>query len=289
MANPWIDKAIDQVHHQIDEDKGSGEDEQHPLHHRNIALTNRGNQQPPHARPGENRLGDYRAAEHIAKAQADYGDNRQEGIAQRVADQDHQLRYALGPCRAHIIFLQCLKQRRPRHARNKGERKDGKGHRRHNKVPPTAVAGAGQHPQFHAKEPHHEQTQPKDRNRNTQECDNRKENIPEAVAIDRRDHPHRHAEDRGRHNRNQRKFDSIPEAIANLDNHWSPRKDRYPQVAARQARDIADILHQRWLIQPQVFARRFYFGQRGIAARIHLRRIAGDELEGNKDQRYHQK
>ena len=58
------------------------------LHHRDVALVDRVEDEPPDAGPAEHRLDHDDAAEQEAEFEPDHGDDRQPGVAQRVVHDD---------------------------------------------------------------------------------------------------------------------------------------------------------------------------------------------------------
>ena len=71
-----------------------------------IERFNRLDRQEPEARPGEDLLGDDRAADEERQAQADQGDDGEEGVADGVLDDHSAHRHALGFRGSHVVVPQ---------------------------------------------------------------------------------------------------------------------------------------------------------------------------------------
>src|SRR5690554_4247393 len=70
IADPRVDKAVDQVHQQVDDDERDGYKQHGALHHGVVAREHRGDQHAAHPGPGEDRLGDDGARQQRAELEA---------------------------------------------------------------------------------------------------------------------------------------------------------------------------------------------------------------------------
>ena len=71
----------------IDE-HGGPDDQDDPHHQRRIAVARGTHRQLAHAGPGEDLLGDDRAGDELREQEPDDRDDRDEGVPERVADDD---------------------------------------------------------------------------------------------------------------------------------------------------------------------------------------------------------
>src|SRR5436190_13951645 len=85
-ADPRIQPAVRQVRYEVDEHVGDRDEQNAALHQRVVAEADRLDQQPPDARPRENRLRDDRPGQHRAELEPDDRDDRDEAVPERVAD-----------------------------------------------------------------------------------------------------------------------------------------------------------------------------------------------------------
>src|SRR5262247_2736095 len=65
IANAGVDEGVEDVHAQVDEDVGGGDDEDDSLHHGIVAPENGRDDQPPQSRDVEDDLRDERVAERV--------------------------------------------------------------------------------------------------------------------------------------------------------------------------------------------------------------------------------
>jgi tetratricopeptide (TPR) repeat protein len=99
------------------------------LDHRVVSEVDGVDQQPPQPWEREHRLRDHGAAEELGQAQADDGDQRDQGIAKGVAEEDDALLHPLRPGSRHVVLVHHLQHRRTSVAHD--ERRLGGGQHRH--------------------------------------------------------------------------------------------------------------------------------------------------------------
>src|SRR5215469_5134002 len=97
MANPWVERTVEQIGEQVGEDYGDAEDEHDALDDRDVAVADRLQQLMADAGHGEDLLDDHRRADQGREIEADDREQSDEGIAQRVAGEDVPLADALSP------------------------------------------------------------------------------------------------------------------------------------------------------------------------------------------------
>src|SRR5664280_2726686 len=96
MTDPRIDRAIDQVDDKVDADHHRRNQHHAALQGWVVAPADRFDQPMANPGPGKDRLGQHRAGEQARHHQADDGDDRQQGVAQRMHADDPKRRQALG-------------------------------------------------------------------------------------------------------------------------------------------------------------------------------------------------
>ena len=84
---PRVDQRIGEIDEVGDEDHRDDEEHHHALHHDEIALADRLEDQPPEAGQEEHVLDDDRAGEQEGELQADDGEDRDQRVAERVPAQ----------------------------------------------------------------------------------------------------------------------------------------------------------------------------------------------------------
>src|SRR6266545_1963595 len=88
IADAWVDRAVQQIDGEVDQRDDHGREQHDALHERIVALVDRLDEQPADAWPGEDGLGDDRAAEQRADLEANHRHHRDQSIGQRVAGHD---------------------------------------------------------------------------------------------------------------------------------------------------------------------------------------------------------
>src|SRR5262245_55484376 len=71
MADPRVEQHVQEVDDDVDHDEGDGDDQRAALHHHQVALEDRVDQQPAHAGQREQGLDDHRPADHGGDLETD--------------------------------------------------------------------------------------------------------------------------------------------------------------------------------------------------------------------------
>ena len=124
--------------------KRVGEDEHDALHHRVVAREDRVDQEQPHSRPPEDRLGQDGAAEQRAELEPDHGQDGHERVPEGVARHDQALAEALGAGGADVLLAQNLQHGRAGHAGDERDREGGQRERGEDQAHAPLGAGRGQ-------------------------------------------------------------------------------------------------------------------------------------------------
>src|SRR5262249_7212757 len=98
-ADAGIDDPDDQIDDEIHADDEQRQQDDGALDDREILIANRIDCERGDAGPGEDGLGDDGAAQQLTELQAEYGDDGNARVAERVLDDDRGLGEALGACR----------------------------------------------------------------------------------------------------------------------------------------------------------------------------------------------
>src|SRR3989441_2702508 len=187
QSDPRVEVGVEQVHDQVDEHERGREEKDRRLHHRVVAVVDRLNRQAADARPGEDRLGDDRAAEQRAKLDPDDGHDRDRGVLERVLPNDRRTAHAFGPRRADVVLAQHLEHARPRQPRDAGGREEPEGDRRQDEVLERAPPRGGQEVELHREHEDQHDPQPEGRHRLPQQGDDRRDVVDHGVAPHGRD------------------------------------------------------------------------------------------------------
>src|SRR5438128_2724230 len=103
MAETRIERAVRQVHQEVDRDDAGRDEERDALHHRQVARGDGAEGQAAEARKHEHRLEDDAAGEELADLEAGDCHDGDQRVAQRVLDDDHALGHALRSGRPHVV------------------------------------------------------------------------------------------------------------------------------------------------------------------------------------------
>src|SRR5207302_4129370 len=63
IPDPWVDRGVDHVYRQVDQDVAHGDEEHHALHEREVLVQDGVHQQPADPGPPEDGLDDHRAGQ----------------------------------------------------------------------------------------------------------------------------------------------------------------------------------------------------------------------------------
>src|SRR3954471_2382651 len=120
-ANPRVQDAVHQVGDQVGDDHAGGDDHEPAHHHLGVVLVDGFHQQRAHTVPVEHRFGDDRAGEdrpEVHREQRGHGD---QGVAERVPEDDPAVREALGSRGAHVVGVHHFEHRGPLEPAVRGE------------------------------------------------------------------------------------------------------------------------------------------------------------------------
>src|SRR6266571_3336971 len=149
VSDARISFRIEHVGDKVDQHKDHGQEQNAALDGRQVALLNREQHVPAHARPGEYRLGQDAAGQIVAYIESEYRDDRQQRIAQRVPANDAPLAESLGA----------------RHARQKRDRAGAQRQRGQDEKLGSPIPGRRQPAQRHREQQNQQQANPEDRER----------------------------------------------------------------------------------------------------------------------------
>ena len=95
IADARIEPRIGDVGQDVGDHDGDADDDEDAHQHRIVAREDRVEGQAADAGPREHRLGQHRAGDQRPQVEADDGDDRQDGVPQRMHQHDAALRHAL--------------------------------------------------------------------------------------------------------------------------------------------------------------------------------------------------
>jgi hypothetical protein len=183
---PWIDPAVRQVGGQVDGDVAHGDDQHAALDQRVVAGLDAEQCEASEAGPGEDGLGDDGAGEQRPGLQAEDGDHRQRGVAQRVHQQHAALRGPLGARRADVVVRQVFEHAGAQHARQHRGHAEAEGQRRQHQVCEAVASGDGCPLQVDGEHQDEQRPQPEIRHRRAQHGDAAPEGVPHRARPRRR-------------------------------------------------------------------------------------------------------
>src|SRR5437773_2285178 len=115
-SEPRIEDRIEKVHGEVQDHEGGGEEQNHALDHRVVALEDRVEQQPPDAGQGEDVFDHDDAAHDVAELDAGDRDDGDQRVAERVVEGHPALGQPLGARRANVLAPEAVEHRRAGHA-----------------------------------------------------------------------------------------------------------------------------------------------------------------------------
>jgi hypothetical protein len=101
---PRVQPAVEQVHPEVDERVGDGDQEHRGEHHGKVPVQERLHREPADSGPGEDGLGDDGPAEELTRLEPGQRDDGDRRVLERVLGDDHPLGQALG-ARGEDVFL----------------------------------------------------------------------------------------------------------------------------------------------------------------------------------------
>src|SRR2546430_4184467 len=110
-AETGIEDRIEEIHDEVQHHERGGEEENHALHHRIVALEDRVEQEAPHTGQREDVLDHDDAAHDVAELDAGDRDDRDQCVAERVVEGHPALGHPLGARRAHVLAPEGVEHR----------------------------------------------------------------------------------------------------------------------------------------------------------------------------------
>src|SRR6266851_546197 len=107
-AQARIDGVVKKIDDEIDDDKEEGDQHKIGRHHRDVGKTDRLDDEEADARPLEHRLGDDGEGDDGAELQTGDGDDRHQGVLQRMAEIDGAVGEAAGARELDVVGAQDL-------------------------------------------------------------------------------------------------------------------------------------------------------------------------------------
>src|SRR5687768_11240214 len=111
-AQTRIDHEVQHVDHQVDDDEDQRDQAQVRCHHRNVGELHRLDEQQPHTRPLEHRLGDDGEGDQAAELQTHDRHHRDQGVLQRMAEIHAAVGQTACPCELDVVGAQHLEHLR---------------------------------------------------------------------------------------------------------------------------------------------------------------------------------
>src|SRR6266851_3455962 len=134
-AQARIDGVVKKIDDEIDDDKEEGDQHKIGRHHRDVGKTDRLDDEEADARPLEHRLGDDGEGDDGAELQAGDGDDRHQGVLQRMAEIDGAVGEAAGARELDVVGAQDLEHLGAHQAHDQGQLHEAEGDRRHDQRP----------------------------------------------------------------------------------------------------------------------------------------------------------
>jgi hypothetical protein len=267
----------DQEVHEHDQ---RGDDQHAALQHRIVAAVNRFDQPLADPGPRKNRLGQDGAAQQRSDLEPDHGDDRDQGVAERVHGDDAHRTQALGARGADIVVAQHLQHRGTRHAGDdrQGDRaehdrgQDQMAERRdegallireqrvdqqepgyrldveHQRQPARYRRPAERHREQHDGE----EAPPEDRHRVAGERDRHHRMVESGAALGGGEDAGRKAQDQREQDRREREFEGGRKQVEELAEHRLAGDDRLAEVAGDDVLHVDRVLDQQRLIEPEL-------------------------------------
>src|SRR3989475_620017 len=283
IADPRVEPGVKDVDHEVRQQVRDRDEEDCPLHQREVAVEDRLDREAPHAGPAEDGLDDERAAEQGAELESDDRRHRDERVLERVPEDDEPLAQSLRARRPQVLLPEDLEHARARDARFHRGRMQAQRDDRQDVALPGARA---RHRQPVEREGEHDDADDREEERRHREPDDRDAHgdvIAGASAVDRRKDAETYADDGRERDRAERQSERVGKTLSDLEEHLAVRASRFAQAAVREALEEAEVLHRKRLVEPELVADALdLVGRRGVS-REHRRGIAGDELDHEED------
>src|SRR5438094_352918 len=283
IADSRVEPGVKDVDHEVRQQVRDRDEEDRPLHQREVAVEDRLDRQAPHAGPAEDVLDDERAAEQGAELESDDRRHRDERVLERVPEDDEPLAQSLRARRPQVLLPEDLEHARARDARFHRGRMQAQRDDRQDVALPGARA---RHRQPVEREGEHDDADDREEERRHREPDDRDAHgdvIAGASAVDRRKDAETYADDGRERDRAERESERVGKTLRDLEEHLTVRASRLAEAAVREALDEAEVLHRKRLVEPELVADALDLVGRRRVSREHRRGIAGDELDHEED------
>ena len=244
------------------------------------------------SRPRKDRLGDDGAAEERTDLEPDERDDRQQRVAERVADGHATLRESLRARGTHVVLserLEHLRARDPREQRHQPERERDSGH---DQLAPRPASRHGQPVKVHGEDADHQQTEPERRNRLPDEHDGHDGAIEPPSLVFSGDHAGGNADQERQQHGGAGQLERRRHTVDDDLEGRTVEREGPTEVAARDVRDVAGVLHHERLVEavhaPELGALRLpglrrQEDERGVSGqRDKKERDAGDSQQGER-------
>src|SRR3989454_4191970 len=192
MAETRIERAVRQVHQEVDRDDAGRDEERDALHHRQVARGDGAEGQAAEAGKHEHRLEDDAAGEELADLEAGDRHDGDQRVAQRVLDDDHALGHALRPRRPHVVFAHHVEPGRARGPHEDGGLEHAQRDRGQDERPPSSEAARLRPAEMHREGEDQQQAGPERRHRDAELGDGHRHVVPDPAVMRGRVEPERY-------------------------------------------------------------------------------------------------
>src|SRR5262245_36521246 len=135
IADARVEDRVEEIHHEVDDHEGGGDEEHAALHQRVVARLDGAHHHGAEPRPREDGLREDRATQQKADLDAQHGDDRVDRILEHVTGYHRALGQALGACGADIVLSDDLEHAGAREARQRRRRGGAERDSGQNEVP----------------------------------------------------------------------------------------------------------------------------------------------------------
>src|SRR4029077_14771051 len=268
---PWIEPEVRDVDHEVRErihdrrQKGDAE------HGGKIEGDSSSGRIAAQAGPAEDRLGQHGPGEKTPESETEDRDRRDERVAQPVAQYHEPLPKALGARGPHVVLAEDLEHARARHARDHRRREVAEGERGQHQMKKAAAESlevareqavddveasserrrrderidartTWEPAELVIKEADHDETEPEDRDRASDQRQQSDKMVREASAKDGRPHTGRDANDDRDDESRERKLDRGRERIEEVVGHGAARANASTEVAVDESDHVREVL-----------------------------------------------
>src|SRR5215472_9135376 len=127
MSNPWIERDVEQVDDDVDEDEGDRDKQNGALQHDEVPCIDRVDDEPSDARQREYRLDHDCATDKAPDVETDHRDEGKRRRLQCMDEKDAPRLEAFGPCHGDIVLLERGDHVAAQHAHERRPFEEGEG------------------------------------------------------------------------------------------------------------------------------------------------------------------